>query len=334
MDTTLTFESSIWWVFLILMLLPIGIRFLPGKSKKDEFIYITSLPHHLPSEPKKKIYLILSVAYSAWIFLMIALMRPVYHDKPIIISTEHNDFILAIDLSDSMEIKDMYDKDKKLVTRLSVVKNELKDFIHHRIRSKNNDRIGVILFADNAYILTPLTFDRQLVLDLIDEIDLSLAGQLTNISDAINLAIQRFDEAKTNKKIMILLSDGKNTTDGMNPLEAANSAKDAGMKIYTIGFGGGSITINNRNTKDILADTSADLDETTLRAIAETTDGIYYRARDAQSLQSKYREISFLEPSENSVEHHQPKVELYHWPLLISLILSVATGIIVRRVNG
>ena len=94
--------GSFWWVFLILAFLPILIRFLPGRSKKDEFIYITSLPKILDSEPKNRVHMIFGIAYAAWVFLMIALMRPIYYDTPIVIEQPHRDIILAVDLSDSM----------------------------------------------------------------------------------------------------------------------------------------------------------------------------------------------------------------------------------------
>lgn len=325
--------GSWWWVFLLLMALPFGIRFLPGKNKKDEFIFITSLPHYMPNEPKNKIYFIFSLAYGAWFFLMLALMRPVYYDKPIVINQPHRDIMLAIDLSDSMETKDMYDKDKRPISRLDVVKEQVKGFISNRIKGEYNDRIGIILFADNASVLSPLTFDKQMLLELVDEIDISMADQLTNIAGAINLAQKRFDEAGTNQKILILLSDGRNTTDGMSPIEAANIAKENGMKIYTIGFGGDTYNFDDSGVSTKL-NTSAELDEDSLRQIANITKGMYYRATMSESLRGRYQEISYLEATEEDPQSYQPEIDLYHWPLLLSIILSLCAGVAVRRING
>ena len=323
--------GSWWWLFLILAFLPILIRFLPGRSKKDEFIYITSLPKILDSEPKNRVHMIFGIAYAAWVFVMFALMRPVYYDTPIVIEQPHRDIILAVDLSDSMRYMDMLDADNKPVQRIDIVKEQVRDFILSRIKSNSNDRIGIILFSDRAQVLSPLTFDKGLLLKLADEIDLKLStGPLTNITDAINMSINRFEEAGTNKKILILLTDGKNTAvTSMTPEQAAQVAYSKNMKIYTIGFG-------SENTADDFDEDMAEdkIDEDTLKNIAKITRGSYSRARDRKSLHNRYQEINFNEASEESPRQYQPEVELYHWPLLISLILSICTGIVVRRING
>ncbi len=114
------------WMFL-LVFLPLIVRFLPGKSKKHEFIYITSLPHYLPHEPKNKVYQLFGLAMAAWVFLIIALMRPYYLDTTIVINRPHRDIMLAVDISDSMEIQDMYDSSNKPISRFAVVKKQLKD---------------------------------------------------------------------------------------------------------------------------------------------------------------------------------------------------------------
>ena len=323
--------GSWWWLFLILAFLPILIRFLPGRSKKDEFIYITSLPKILDSEPKNRVHMIFGIAYAAWVFLMIALMRPVYYDTPIVIEQPHRDIILAIDLSDSMKYMDMLDSENRPVQRIDIVKEQVREFILSRIKSNSNDRIGIILFSDQAQVLSPLTFDKGLLLKLADEIDLKLStGPLTNITGAINMAINRFEEAGTNKKILILLTDGRNTVDGgMTPNSAAHVAYSKNMKIYTIGFG--SETADNYVGEDDGIDT---IDEPTLKEIAKITRGEYKRARDRKQLHNRYQEINFNEASEETPRQYQPEVELYHWPLLISLLLSICTGIVVRRING
>ncbi len=324
--------GSLWWLFLLLAFLPILIRFLPGRSKKDEFIFITSLPKILDSEPKNRVHKIFGLAYAAWVFLMIALMRPVYFDTPIIIEQPHRDIMMAIDLSDSMSIMDMRDEENRPVPRIDVVREQVRQFILSRIRNNSNDRIGIILFSDRAHMLAPLTFDKGLLLKLVDEIDLKLAsGPLTNISGAIEMAMNRFEEAGTNKKILILLTDGKNTAEGMTPDQAANNANSQDMKIYTIGFGSDAL---DEGFDEGLDDSSADIDEVTLQNIAKITHGNYYRARDGKALHNRYQEINFNEASEESPRSYQPAVELYYWPLLISIILSVVAGVAVRRING
>lgn len=319
-----------WPLCGLLILLPFIIRYLPGRNKKDEFIFITSLPHYLPNEPKNRVYLIFSLAFASWCFLVLALCRPIYLDNLIVINQPHRDILMAVDLSDSMEIQDMYDEKGKPVTRLSVVKQQIKEFIKARVTGEYNDRIGLILFADNAYVLSPLTFDKNLLLSLVDEMDFSLAGQLTNIGAAINLALERFEDAGTNQKVLILLSDGKNTAEGITPIEAANIAHEQDMKIYTIGFGVGNYSVDDQDRTS----SSSELDEDTLKQVASITKGVYYRARDSKSLHGRYQEISYLEAEEADAQSYQPEIELYQWPLIIAIFLAMATGIAVRRING
>ncbi|MDD6176905.1 MAG: VWA domain-containing protein [Ruminobacter sp.] len=320
-----------WPLCFLLLVVPFIIRYLPGKSKKDDFIFITSLPHFLQKEPKNKVYLLFSLAYASWFFLVLALARPIYLADVIVISQPHRDIYMAIDLSDSMEIQDMFDDKGKAVTRLSVVKKEVKEFIKSRDNSYHNDRIGLILFADNAYVLSPLTFDKKLLLNLVDELDFSLAGQFTNIGAAINLTLERFEEAGTNQKILILLSDGKNTVEGVDPITVATTAQDNNMKIYTIGFGGG-VQLDQRGK--LISEGSTDLDEETLKRVAEITKGHYYRVDNSRSLHSKYQEISYLEAEVSDAISYQPEIELYQWPLILALIFAIIAGIAVRRING
>lgn len=319
--------AFVWPLCALLLVVPFVIRYLPGRKKKDEFIFITSLPFALDNEPQNKVRLMFTLAYAAWFFLVVALCRPVYLDDVIVVNQPHRDIFLAVDLSDSMDIKDMYDDEKNSVSRLDVVKKQLSEFVKNRLNREYHDRIGLIIFAERADVMAPLTFDKKLITSMIDEMDIELAGIYTNIGDAIKLALERFEEAKTNQKILILLSDGRNTTRGPTPIEMANMAREHNMKIYTIGFGGGSLL-------DAQNDGNSDLDEDTLRQIASITGGNYYRAMDARALKSRYQEISYLEAQEEDVVSYQPEIELYHWFLIISIIMAVAASITVRRING
>lgn len=319
--------AFVWPLCALLLVVPFIIRYFPGRKKKDEFIFITSLPFALDKEPQNKVRLMFSLAYASWFFLVLALCRPVYLDDVIVVNQPHRDIFLAVDLSDSMDIHDMYDEENNSVSRLEVVKKQIGEFIKNRQNKEFHDRIGLIIFAEQADVMAPLTFDKKLVLAMVDEMDIELAGIYTNIGDAIRLALERFEEAKTNQKILILLSDGRNTTQGPTPLEMATTAREHNMKIYTIGFGGGAML----NSAD---DAEPDLDEDTLRQIANITGGNYYRAIDSRALKSRYQEISYLEVQEEDAISYQPEIELYHWFLILSIIMAVATSITVRRING
>jgi len=198
------------------------------------------------------------------------------------------------------------------------VKTVVADFIQQR----KGDRVGLIFFADNAYLQAPLTFDLKTVSDYMQQAVLGLVGEQTAIGEGIGLALKRFDAADNPQKVLILLTDGQNTAGEVKPLEAAKFAQDQGVKIYTIGVGADAYyqrtLFGNRKV-----DPSHDLDEATLKTIAAQTGGQYFRARDASSLAAIYAELDKLEPVEQAQQQFRPQTDLFHWPLAIALLLSI-----------
>ncbi len=260
--------------------------------------------------------LVLCLLALCWVFMLVALARPVFIGEPVALPTAGRDILIAVDISGSMEREDMVVRGRA-VNRLVAVKAVVGDFVIER----SGDRLGLVLFGEKAYLQTPLTFDRETMQTLLLEAQIGFAGNGTAIGDAIGLSVKRLQERPKDHRVLILMTDGSNNTGVLKPLEAAEIAKRAGVKIYTIGIGAetqaqrglfGSTMINP----------SADLDESTLIKIAEATDGQYFRARDPQELSTIYAKLNQLEPIDQDAETIRPVMTLYHWPMALSFVLS------------
>lgn len=254
----------------------------------------------------------------AWLCLVAAMARPVLFGDAMEEAVSGRDLMLAVDLSGSMEVEDFVLKARK-VDRLTATKAVAGQFIERRV----GDRLGLIVFGDKAYLQVPLTFDRKTVRTLLDETVIGLAGEKTAIGDAIGLAVKRLQSNPEGQRVLILLSDGANTAGAVTPLQAADLAARVGLKVYTIGIGADEMMI-----RDFLGshkvNPSQDLDEVTMRGIAEKTGGQYFRARDVQQMEAIYRKLDQLEPIERDKRYYRPMDEYYQWPLGMCVLLSVA----------
>jgi len=227
------------------------------------------------------------------------------------------DLLLAVDSSGSMAAEDCI-LDGRPANRLQVVKAAASTFIEQR----KGDRLGLILFGSQAYQQTPLTFDRDTVATLLNEAVVRLAGKETAIGDAIGLALKRLRAADTKDRVLILLTDGANTTGEVAPRQAAELAAKEGLRIYTIGLGAKPMRQETFFGPRII-NPSADLDEGTLKDIAEITGGRYFRATDTASLESIYQELDRLEPAARDTEYFRSHQSLFIWPLGLALAISI-----------
>lgn len=310
------------WPWLALVLpLPLLIRWLlPAKASVEQAaLKVPFLQDFADGETqaqsvnRKWTLLLASVA---WLLLVLACTRPQWLGEPIEQAVSGRDLMLAVDLSGSMEVQDFI-INKSAVDRLTAIKYVANDFINRRV----GDRIGLILFGTQAYLQTPLTFDRKTVMTLLNESAIGLAGDNTAIGDAIGLAIKRLKDQSENSRVLILLTDGANTAGEVTPLKAAELAAAHKLKIYTIGVGADEMIVRSffGNRK---VNPSADLDEGTLVKIAESTGGRYFRARNADELNNIYMLIDKLEPVEKDKQFFRPRTELFYWPLAFALLLA------------
>jgi Ca-activated chloride channel family protein len=257
----------------------------------------------------------------AWILLVAACTRPQWLGEPIEQAVSGRDLMLAVDLSGSMEVQDFV-INRQAVDRLTATKWVAGDFINRRV----GDRIGLILFGTQAYLQTPLTFDRKTVMTLLDESAIGLAGDNTAIGDAIGLAVKRLKNQEVNSRVLILMTDGANTAGEVSPLKAAELAAENQLKIYTIGIGADEMLVRSFFGAQKV-NPSQDLDEKTLTAIAEKTGGVYFRARNTDELNKIYQLLDQLEPVEKDKQYFRPKSELYYWPLAGALLLAAAIAL-------
>lgn len=261
----------------------------------------------------------LGLAALAWGLLVLAACRPQWVGEPVSLPVSGRDLLLAVDLSGSMEMQD-FQLGGRWVDRLTATKAVAGEFIERR----RGDRLGLILFGRQAYLQAPLTFDRATVQVLLQEAAIGLAGQETAIGDAIGLGIKRLRESDGDSKVLILLTDGANTAGKVTPLKAAELAREAGLKIYTIGIGADEVwrqTIWGQPRVRI--NPSLELDEETLQRIADTTGGVYFRARDLNELQNIYARLDEMEPVERERRQYRPRQEWFHWPLGGALLLTM-----------
>jgi Ca-activated chloride channel family protein len=258
--------------------------------------------------------------FAIWTLVVLAAARPQHVGDPLALPVSGRDLLLAVDLSGSMEEQDFVLAGSP-VDRLTATKAVAEEFIAERV----GDRIGLILFGREAYLQTPLTFDRETVRTLLLESAIGLAGKETAIGDAIGLAIRTLEDAgvENGRRVLILLTDGANTAGEVDPLKAAELAAQRSMVIYTIGVGADSMTVRTLfGEREI--NPSADLDEATLAAIAESTGGRYFRARDTEELAGIYAILDELEPAESEEAGFRPVTELFYWPLGAAFVLALA----------
>jgi Ca-activated chloride channel family protein len=257
----------------------------------------------------------------AWLLLLLAAARPQWVGEIQTLPVTGRDLLLAVDISGSMDTQDMVLAGQS-VNRLAVVKKVAGEFIQRR----RGDRVGLILFGSRAYLQTPLTFDTETTAILLDEAEIGLAGRETAIGDAIGLAVKRLREDAASERVLILLTDGANTAGEVQPMQATEFAAREGLRIYTVGVGADEMMVQDFfGTR--MVNPSADLDEDTLRAIAERTGGAYFRARDAAALAQIYGQLDELEPVESDQEAIRPVDELFHWPLAGALVLTLASAL-------
>ena len=252
-----------------------------------------------------------------WVLLVLAVARPLWMGEPIELPSKGRDLMLSVDLSGSMQIEDMV-IDGKVTDRFTLIQHVISQFIERR----KGDRIGLILFADHAYLQSPLTADRRTVAQYLNEAEIGLVGRQTAIGEAIALGVKRFDQVKNSNRVLILLTDGSNNAGAISPEQATDIAAKRGITIYTVGVGAEVMERRTLFGKERV-NPSMDLDETQLKQIAEKTGGSYFRARNTEELERIYQEIDKLEPISREQLSYRPQSELFYWPLGLALLLTI-----------
>lgn len=316
----MTLEFAWLWAFAALPLPLLAAWLLPRAADRSEpalqLPYAGALTATVSGSPASPDRLRLVLATLAWVLLVIAAARPQFQGEPIELPVTGRDLMLAVDISGSMQVEDMLIRNH-VSSRLAAVKQVAGDFIEQR----QGDRLGLILFGDQAYLQTPLTFDRETVRTQLEEAAIGLAGKRTAIGDAIGLAVKRLRDQPEENRVLVLLTDGDNTAGHLEPLKAAQLAAREKIRIYTIGIGAEERIVQGFFGRQRVANT--ELDERSLTAIADATGGRYFRARDTAALQQIYDLIDRIEPVSEDQQTFRPVSELYRWPLGTALLLTL-----------
>ena len=269
------------------------------------------------------------LAWVAWALLCVAAARPQELGEPLAPPQAGRDLMLAVDLSGSMGEADM-ELGGRPVDRLTAAKAVLADFLDRRA----GDRVGLVVFGERDHAVLQLRAHGG---------EVALAGRETAIGDAIGLATKRLASARAtappedagddegdDTQVLVLLTDGVNTAGVLDPRKAAELARDAGVRIHTIGFGteSGALSLFGFSLPGPGGD---GIDEDTLAYIAETTGGRYFRARDTASLAGIYAELDRIEPVERPGQPVRPRIERYPLPLGAALAVALLGFALPRR---
>jgi Ca-activated chloride channel homolog len=303
--------------FALLFPLPFLFRWLLPKEKREEtaeihFPAVDRLKNafsHSPGAQKRSDPLFFGLLLTSWALLIGALMQPENVDQFRQVNNKGYDLMLAVDLSASMQAQDL-STPSKAITRLDVTKNAVGNFI----KGRPQDRIGLILFGEHAYLQSPLTIDGASVSRMLHDAAAGMAGNATAIGDAIGLGVRTLRMRPGGSRVLILLTDGEDNSSSIPPLEAAKLAKQYDIRIYTIGIG--------------------NMDGELLNKIAQTTGGQYFSATSQKMLSAIYAKIDELEKSEANETVFLIREPLYQYPLSLSLLILLALtlpGLLRRR---
>ncbi len=310
--------------FLLLLLLPVIYWKKKRKSPSLSFGN-TSLLSNLKPTFKTRYYFICTtgIKIAAFILLITALARPRIEKASVWHNTEGIDIMLTIDVSSSMKALDFMLRDKRY-NRLEVVKNVVADFIEKR----ENDRLGIVIFAGETMMLCPLTTDYGVLSEFLERAQIGVLKDQTAIGDALAFSVNRLKKSKAKSKVIILLTDGANNAGKIKPAIGASLANTFGIKIYAIGAGKkGEVPYPMQTpfgTRYAYIETP--IDEAVLKKIAKDTDGAFFRATNTDELREIYDEIDKMEKTKietSRLIHYNEKFHFFLIPGLILLVFEI-----------
>jgi Mg-chelatase subunit ChlD len=302
------------WLLLLMPLPWLAYRYLPAYNEARSAVrvpFFAAMSRAVGEAPgvvgSRRNHWQLLLNLLVWALILLAAARPVFVEKPLERQQPVRDLMLAIDLSQSMETEDFTNANGEKINRLAAVKDVVQGFIDKR----KDDRLGLIVFGSGAYPQAPLTLDHASLSLLLADTGIGMAGPNTAIGDAIGLSLKLLDQAHEQEKVLILLTDGNDTSSAITPDHAAQMAASKGVIIHTIGIG------------DPSASGEAKVNLPALEQIARSTGGQFFRAEDRNALNQVYDTLDQLTPHQVKTLSHQPQRELFHWPLAAALLILV-----------
>lgn len=303
-------------LFILVLLIPVFLYFSGRKRRIKLPFSDISLFNAQGFSLKSALYKVLPFLRALVILLFIvALARPQKVTAEREYQTKGVDIMIALDISGSMLAEDF-----KPENRIEVAKQEAAKFIAGR----ENDRIGLVLFARKAYTQAPLTLDYDVLKSLLMQVHIGMIPDGTAIGMGLATAVNRLRSSDAKSKVIILITDGDNNAGNVDPVTAAELARTFGIKVYTIGVGKGGLVpfpVDDPLFGKRYVQANVEIDEMTLKRIADITGGLFFRARDTESLHQIYQKINELEKTEVKVREYKSYEEYFHLFLIPALIL-------------
>ena len=312
------------YLFLLLLLLPIVGWYIYELRKSDASVQVSDT-RVLAAQPKSIRIWLLHVPFVLRIavitLISIALARPQLTNKWSSQSTEGIDIMMALDISGTMLAEDLRPN------RLEAAKKVASDFVIAR----PNDQIGLVVFAGESFTQCPLTTDHAVLVNLFKSVEYGMVEDGTAIGLGLANAVNRMKDSETKSKVILLLTDGSNNRGDIDPQTAAEIAKTYGIRVYTIGvgsYGQARVPVQTPIGKQYIT-MDNEFDETTLRSIAETTGGQYFRAKDNTSLKAIYDQIDQMEKTKLRVREFSKHTENF-MPFLYAALICLLLELIIR----
>lgn len=255
----------------------------------------------------------------AWIAIVAALAGPRIVLPAAALPTTGRDLMIALDLSGSMERRD-FSLDGATARRLDVVRKLGAAFV----RGRAGDRVGLVAFADRAFVAAEPSFDVNAVADAFDAAAIGLVGRSTAIGEGLGLALRRLADAPGRAKVVVLLSDGANNAGSALPRDVARLAQELGVRVHTIAMG-------PRDTTEVKGYDPDVVDAAALKDIATTSGGSFFRVRTTEDLTQAIRSIDDIEPTRTLAPPAPIWRDLWPWPAALALIAAAATTVGWRR---
>ena len=309
------------YYLLLLGLIPLLSKWRKNRLKESAFLYssVTLLRGVANLKPSRSRSLLALCRWLILVLCLVAMARPRFSEGKTSIKASGIDMVIALDLSTSMAAMDFV-QDGERVNRLQIAKSVLDSFIDQR----SNDRLGLVAFAGRAYIAAPLTLDHDFFRMNLDRLDLGIAEDGTAIGSALTAALNRLRGVESKSRIIILMTDGQNNAGKIPPLTAAEAADALEVKVYTIGVGTkGMAPFPQKDPfgRTVFVQAKVDIDEQTLKEVAQKTGGKYYRADNTEAFKEIYAEIDRLEKTEVEMKQYTRHEELAAWFLIPALSL-------------
>lgn len=330
MDMEFASPKILWF---LLLLIPL-VAYYIYRTRRGGVAITVSTTDSVKNAPKTVRYFLRHIPFvlrlASLSLIIVAMARPQSAEHYTNTTTEGIDIVLAVDVSTSMLARDF------LPDRLNVAKEVASEFISDR----TGDRIGLVVFAGEAFTQSPLTTDQSSLQTMLGRVRSGLIDDGTAIGNGLATSINRLRESDAKSKVVILLTDGVNNRGEISPLTAAQIAKDMGIKVYTIGIGRigtAPYPVFDEKGREVnIVNMKVEIDEKILRDIATSTGGEYFRATDKQSLQAIYEQINTLEKSTVEITErttlHEEYLVYVLWALVALVLEFIINRVILRRI--